>query len=144
MSNIEIDDLLVALDDESNHSILNMTSEKIDNMKKTVLNEIGLPDEKINSLMTTLKYYMYVDEIPDLRVGAFIRWIPLKDPSYVHLTRGGYICEINICAKGVAIVLKNHFNRYFQVLLNNCLIFRKLNDEEKILLAAMNYLNTNN
>lgn len=143
MSNIEIDDLLVALDDESNHSILNLTSEKINNMKQTVLKEIGLPSEQIESLMTTLKYYMYVDEIPDLRVGAFIRWIPLKDPKYIHLTRGGYICEINICKKGVGIVLKNQFNKYFQVLLNNCLIFRKLNDEEKILLAAMNYLNEN-
>ena len=143
MSNIEIDDLLVALDDESNHSILNLTSEKINNMKETVLKEIGLPSEQIESLMTTLKYYMYVDEIPDLRVGAFIRWIPLKDPKYIHLTRGGYICEINICKKGVGIVLKNQFNKYFQVLLNNCLIFRKLNDEEKILLAAMNYLNEN-
>ena len=143
MSNIEIDDLLVALDDESNHSILNLTSEKINNMKQTVLKEIGLPSEQIEYLMTTLKYYMYVDEIPDLRVGAFIRWIPLKDPKYIHLTRGGYICEINICKKGVGIVLKNQFNKYFQVLLNNCLIFRKLNDEEKILLAAMNYLNEN-
>ena len=123
MSNIEIDDLLVALDDESNHSILNLTSEKINNMKQTVLKEIGLPSEQIESLMTTLKYYMYVDEIPDLRVGAFIRWIPLKDPKYIHLTRGGYICEINICKKGVGIVLKNQFNKYFQVLLNNCLIF---------------------
>ena len=143
MSNIEIDDLLVALDDESNHSILNLTSEKINNMKLTVLQEIGLPKEKIDDIMNTLKHYMYVDEIPDLRVGAFIRWIPLKVPSYIHITKGGYICEINICQKGVGIVLKNQFNKYFQVMLNNCLIFRKLNNDEKILLAAMNYLQDN-
>ena len=37
--------------------------------------------------------------------------------------------------------MKNQFNKYFQASLNNCLIFRKLSNEEKILLAAMNYLN---
>ena len=141
MSNIEIDDLLVALDDVDNHSILNLTSEKIKNMKYTVLNDLGITNESINDLMSILENYVYADEIPDIKIGSFIRWIPLKDPNKINLTRGGYVCDLNICEKGVYIVMKNQFNKYFQVSLNNCLIFRKLNNEEKILLAAMNYLN---
>ena len=141
MSNIEIDDLLVALDDVDNHSILNMTSEKIKNVKLSALRDLGITNDKVNNMMLTLDNYIYADEIPDLKVGSFIRWIPLKDPSKIYLTRGAYICDVNICEKGVYIVMKNQFNKYFQVSLNNCLIFRKLNNEEKILLAAMNYLN---
>ena len=141
MSNIEIDDLLVALDDVDNHSILNMTSEKIKNVKLSALHDLGITNDMVNNMMLTLDNYIYADEIPDLKVGSFIRWIPLKDPNKIYLTRGGYICDVNICEKGVYIVMKNQFNKYFQVSLNNCLIFRKLNNEEKILLAAMNYLN---
>ena len=141
MSNIEIDDLLVALDDVDNHSILNMTSEKIKNVKLSALHDLGITNDMVNNMMLTLDNYIYADEIPDLKVGSFIRWIPLKDPNKIYLTRGGYICDVNICEKGVYIVMKNQFNKYFQVSLNNCVIFRKLNNEEKILLAAMNYLN---
>ena len=141
MSNIEIDDLLIALDDVDNHSILNMTSEKIKNVKLSALHDLGITNDMVNNMMLTLDNYIYADEIPDLKIGSFIRWISIKDPNKIYLTRGGYICDVNICEKGVYIVMKNQFSKYFQVSLNNCLIFRKLNNEEKILLAAMNYLN---
>lgn len=140
MSNIEVDNLLVALDNESNHSILNLTSEKIDSIKTNILRDLGIPETLVEKFKLSLKGYMYVDEIPDLTIGAFIRWIPLKASDNIKLTRGGYICDITICKEGIMILLKNHFNKYFQVLLNSCLVFRKLNNEEKILLAAMNYL----
>ena len=141
MSSIDIDDLLVALDDVDNHSILNMTSEKIKNVKLSALHDLGITNDMVNNMMLTLDNYIYADEIPDLKVGSFIRWISIKDPNNIYLTRGGYICDVNICEKGVYIVMKNQFNKYFQASLNNCLIFRKLSNEEKILLAAMNYLN---
>lgn len=141
MSSIDIDDLLVALDDADNNSILNMTSEKIKNVKLSALHDLGITNDMVNNMMLTLDNYIYADEIPDLKIGSFIRWISIKDPNKIYLTRGGYICDVNICEKGVYIVMKNQFSKYFQVSLNNCLIFRKLNNEEKILLAAMNYLN---
>ena len=141
MSSIDIDDLLVALDDVDNHSILNMTSEKIKDVKLSALHDLGITNDMVNNMMLTLDNYIYADEIPDLKVGSFIRWISIKDPNNIYLTRGGYICDVNICEKGVYIVMKNQFNKYFQASLNNCLIFRKLSNEEKILLAAMNYLN---
>ena len=54
MSNIEIDDLLIALDDVDNHSILNMTSEKIKNVKLSALRDLGITNDMVNNMMLTL------------------------------------------------------------------------------------------
>ena len=83
-----------------------------------------------------------MDEIPDIKVGSFIRWIPLINPDKIILTRGGNICDINITDKGTSIVVKNYFGKCMQVSMDKALIFRKLNDDELILLSAMNYLQT--
>jgi len=138
--NLAIDELLVALDDTSNHSILNLTTSQIEDIKTKLFADLGLNEEQIYTLREKLQDYIYVDEIPDLKVGGFIRWIPLNNPNEITLTKGGYVCDINICSKGTMIVLKSHLHKYFQVCLDSCLIFRKLNGEEKVLLAAMNYL----
>ena len=71
MSSIDIDDLLVALDDVDNHSILNMTSEKIKDVKLSALHDLGITNDMVNNMMLTLDNYIYADEIP---------------VSYTHLT----------------------------------------------------------
>jgi hypothetical protein len=136
----EVDNLLFALDDETNHSILNLTSKKIEEMKHNILSDIGIPDEIKNEFISKLQNYIYMDEIPDIKVGSFIRWIPLSNPDKIILTRGGNICDINITDKGTSIVVKNYFGKGMQVSMDKALIFRKLNDDELILLSAMNYL----
>lgn len=136
----EVDNLLYALDNETNHSILNLTSKKIADIKDNILSEIGIIDDIKKDFMNKLQNYLYIDEIPDIRVGSFIRWIPLINPDKIILTRGGNICDINITDKGTSIVVKNYFGKGMQVSMDKALIFRKLNDDELILLSAMNYL----
>jgi len=138
----EVDNLLYALDNETNHSILNLTSKKIADIKDNILSEIGIIDDIKKDFMNKLQNYLYIDEIPDIRVGSFIRWIPLINPDKIILTRGGNICDINITDKGTSIVVKNYFGKCMQVSMDKALIFRKLNDDELILLSAMNYLQT--
>jgi len=138
----EVDNLLYALDNETNHSILNLTSKKIADIKDNILSEIGIIDDIKKDFMNKLQNYLYIDEIPDIRVGSFIRWIPLINPDKIILTRGGNICDINITDKGTSIVVKNYFGKGMQVSMDKALIFRKLNDDELILLSAMNYLQT--
>ena len=138
----EVDNLLYALDNETNHSILNLTSKKIADIKDNILSEIGIIDDIKKDFMNKLQNYLYIDEIPDIRVGSFIRWIPLINPDKIILTRGGNICDINITDKGTSIVVKNYFGKGMQVSMDKALIFRKLNDDALILLSAMNYLQT--
>ena len=97
-----------------------------------MLNEIK------NEFISKLQNYIYMDEIPDIKVGSFIRWIPLSNPDKIILTRGGNICDINITDKGTSIVVKNYFGKGMQVSMDKALIFRKLNDDEPI--KNLNYL----
>ena len=140
---MDVDTLLKALENEDNNEIMNLNSDKIETQKINSLIDLELDDDIISDLLIKLKQYVYVSEIPDLKSGAFIRWIPLKniiENDEVKLTKGAFVCDINICQKGTFIVCKNNFNTHMQVKMDDCLIYRKLNSQESVLLSAMNYL----
>jgi len=141
----EVTDLLNALENNDNESIIskNLTSDRIEDIKNNVFNDIGINDDLKNEFRTKLKEYIYIDGMSELFDGSYIRWIPLSNPERIYLTRGGNVCDINITEKGTSVVVKNLRNNYMQMSLDKCLIFRKLKKEELILISAMNYLQNN-
>ena len=110
----EVTDLLKALENNDNESIIskNLTSDRIEEIKNNVFNDIGIDDELKNDFKNKLKDYIYVDGISELIEGSYIRWIPLSNPERIYLTRGGNICDINITEKGTSVVVKNLRNNY--------------------------------
>ena len=83
--------------------------------------------------------YKYIDEIPDLDYGHYIRWISLKNPANIKLTNGGILCDIKVNDQ-VSLLCKNKLNHFFQIKLDECLVFQKLSEQEKIILNVINYL----
>jgi hypothetical protein len=77
----EVDNLLFALDNETNHSILNLTSSKIEEIKNNIFNDLGISEKLKKEFLDKLKNYIYIDEIPDFKNGSFVRWIPISKPS---------------------------------------------------------------
>lgn len=136
----QADILIKAFENEHNEFILQHNSKDIEEKKLNILKEIHLEDEKIEDLMNKLKDYIYIDEMQEINSGSYIRWIPLKDPENIHLTKGATICDLNICKKGCLIICKNFRNTHMQIKIDECLIFRKMTPQEKVLLSAMNYL----
>ena len=137
---MDIDKLLNALDNEKNEKIMNFTSKKIKQMNYDILKELHLTREKTLELVNKLKEYIYVDEISDLREGTYIRWIDLKDPTHLELSRGAIFCETKITDSGVQLVCKNHGFRHFQLKMDEYLIFRKLLLQEAVLIQALDVL----
>jgi len=137
---MDIDKLLKALDNEENSKFMNLTTKKIHDMKVAILKELQLSQQDITEIMRKLKEYMYVDEMNELRHGAFIRWIPIKDPDNLHLTAGGLLCEINVTDDGVSLTCKNFAHKHYQIKMDECLIFQKLTAQEQVLLSAMDHL----
>jgi hypothetical protein len=137
---MDIDKLLKALDNEENSKFMNLTTKKIHDMKLAILKELQLSQQDITEIMRKLKEYMYVDEMNELRHGAFIRWIPIKDPDNLHLTAGGLLCEINVTDDGVSLTCKNFAHKHYQIKMDECLIFQKLTSQEQVLLSAMDHL----
>jgi hypothetical protein len=139
---MDIPKLLKALDDESNETLLNFTTDKIREMNWKILKELHLSKRETQDIFNKLKDYKYVDEMNDLKYGVYIRWIPIEDPDDIHLTKGAIFCELKIVDEGVFCVCKNfgYPVRHFQISMDKNLIFQKLTDQELVLLSALDHL----
>tara|TARA_B100000902_G_C27282149_1_gene902382 strand:+ start:1228 stop:1653 length:426 start_codon:yes stop_codon:yes gene_type:complete len=137
---LDIGALLSALKNEDNETVLDLNHEKIDSLKNDMLTKLNLPEKTMCDFQKLLKDYRYIDELPELNYGRYVRWIPLKNVTVAKLTSGGFVCDVKI-DDGINIVCKNVMNRHFQFKMGDCLIFQKLSPQEQVLLSAMDYIN---
>ena len=136
---LDLDILSKALEDEDNEELLNLNNSKIKCIKNDILQKLGLPASKLKAYHKTLKNYRYIDELPGIKYGAYIRWISLRDPANIKLTNGGIVCEIKV-EDSINIVCKNKMNIFFEIRMGENFIFQKISDQEQILLSALDYL----
>jgi hypothetical protein len=142
-NDINVDKLMYALDNENNETIMNLTSQKILEINLNILKELHLDKQTTINYLKKLKEYRYIDEINDLKHGAFLKWIPITNPSYLPLHHSGMICDIKITDNGVFITCKNFMHRHYTFKMDECLIFQKLSSQEKIIIYALDHLEQN-
>ena len=141
MPNFTIDKIENALENENNAKIMELDSAKIAKEKNDILQKLQLPRDKLKYFTQTLKNYRYISEIDDIILGNYVRWINLSDPENIKLTNGAFVSDFRDTPETIYLVCKNAFGRFFNVDVNKCLIFQKLNNQEETLLAVINYLN---
>ena len=132
--------LMNALDNDNNETIMNLTTKKIMEMNLNILKELHLKKDITINYLNKLKGYRYIDELNDLKYGAFIKWIPIIDPNYLPLHHCGMICEIKITDDGILIKCKNFMHRHYTFKMDECLIFQKLTTQEQIIINALDHL----
>lgn len=137
---MNVSNLMSALENETNESIMSLTSRKILEMNYNMIKELHLGRETTLNYLKKLKGYRYVDELNDLKYGAFIKWIPITDPTYLPLNYSGIICDIKITDTGVLIKCKNFMHRHYTFKMDECLIFQKLSSQEQVLVSALDHL----
>ena len=124
--------------DEEEHGSFKEYVEDINNeINKNVLADLHLNRKEMISMLKKLENYKYVDEVDDLKYGAFIRWIPLTDPDNLPLHYAGIICEIGFTDGGTIIKCKNFMHRHYTIKMDECLIFQKFTNEEKIMMEMI-------
>jgi len=138
--NFSVDDLMFALENEEHTNLIDMTPEKLEDIKLNAIVDLQLNEEESEKIRNKLEGYMYVDEIPDVKYGSYIRWIPLKNPDNLKLTNGGLVTGIDVCVTGTVLTCKNHLNRFFRVKMDEAMIFKRLTNQERVILAALKYL----
>ena len=126
MAELNVNKLLGALENETNSSIMNMTSAKIKDIKNNMLQRLQLDRTTLKTFHKKLKDYRYCSDMNDLQYGFYIRWISLKNPDNLKLTTGGIIVDIDIISDCVQIRIKNNMNRIFQIKLDESMIFQKI------------------
>ena len=141
---MDVNKLIDALDNETNESMINLTTQKILEMNLNILKELHLPKETTLDYLKKLKGYRYVDELNDLKHGAFIRWIPITDPNYLPLHYCGIVCDIKITDNGIIVKCKNFMHRHYTFKMDECLIFQKLTSQEQVILYALYHLDKTN
>ena len=129
-----------SLTNECNKNISKLTFDTINKNKHDIISDLYLNKREKDTLLKQLKDYQYIDELPDLVEGRYIRWINIINPHNIKLTNGGILCEIKK-EDYVTLVMKNKMNRFFQINLDENLIFQKLTDQEKVILYAIDLVN---
>ena len=130
-----------SLNNDNNNSINNLTNIIIKERKEGILEELPITKKEFTNFNKKLKGYRYVEELQELHIGSYIRWIKLKESNAVKkLTNGAILCDVRI-EDNILLVCKNNMNRIFNVNMSENLIFQKLTDQEKIILYAIDCLN---
>ena len=135
-------DLLKALDNETNSSIMKLNSKKIKQEKFNMLKELQLSKEMLIEFMNKLKNYRFVDELHDIHYGCYVRWIKINNLDDIKLSNGGIVVDIKIYDEGCQIICKNMYNKIMQIKLNDTMVFQKITDQDHVILSALDYLNT--
>ena len=139
-TNLVVDDLLHALDNENNSSIIKLTSRKIKQEKNDILQQLQLPRDKLLEYHKKLKEYRYVNSIDDIEYGRYIRWIPLKDPEKIKITNGAIVCDLRVFNEKIHVRCKNSFHKMMQFIMDENIVFQKLTDQEKVVLSVLDHL----
>ena len=136
MAEDTIEYLKQSMENENNKSILNLTTKIIKERKEEIINELPIYKNVKNQIKKKLKEYRYIDEIHELHIGTFIRWIKFKSDNTISITNGALLTDV-LFEDNIQLLLKNNMNRFFRVNFNDNLIFQKLTDQEKIILFAI-------
>ena len=141
MEKLDVNKLLLALENVKNEELLKEDIKSIEQMKTNMIKTLHLSEKTNRGLLKKLKQYRFVDELPDMKYGSYIRWINITDPNNLKLTNGGIVIEMKVGIDGVIVVCRNNVNRYFQVNMTEAFIFRKLTEQELVLLSALDFIN---
>ena len=138
---LNVDVLLNALDNENNTGVAGLSSSKIKKEKNDILQKLQISGTELKQFHASLKDYRYINELKDLQVGRYIRWIPLNtDTSEIKLTRGAILVNVFINDEGAVLVCRNALNQSIIVKFDRVLIFQKLSEQEQILITAIDFL----
>jgi hypothetical protein len=128
-----------ALENQQNAILLKLNNKEIAEMNKQIVLSLPNMTKQIAvSHLKELKGYRYVDEISDLKTNVYIKWI--RYDSIHALTKGAISCSVKITNDGMLIMCKNYYGKFFYVNMDECVVFQKITDEEKVILSAMDFL----
>ena len=139
---LNMDLLARAAENEDNAHILNLTAEAVAAAKTSILQDMVSDDVARQDILEKLEGYVYIDEIHEVRSGTYIRWLNVGDDDDITLAKGGIFCDVRFSDYGAVLRCKTFRNRYYEVKMDNVILFRKLTPQERVLMCALTYLNS--
>ena len=135
--NEELKKLLnIAIENDNNNCLLNETSNSIKDKKEKIIAELELNKKKEREIIKKLKGYRFIDDLSEIHIGTYIRWIKLDSSKDIKITNGAILVEI-LFDNESKLLLKNNMNRFFKISLTDNLVFQKLTNQELVILYAI-------
>ena len=135
--NEELKKLLnIAIENDNNNCLLNETSNSIKDKKEKIIVELELNKKKEREIIKKLKGYRFIDDLSEIHIGTYIRWIKLDSSKDIKITNGAILVEI-LFDNESKLLLKNNMNRFFKISLTDNLVFQKLTNQELVILYAI-------
>lgn len=131
-----------AAENEDNAHILNLTEDAVAEAKISILQDMVHDNDVRQDILEKLNGYVYIDEIHEVRSGTYIRWLNVEDDNNITLARGGIFCDLRFSDYGAVLRCKTFRNQYYEVKIDNVILFRKLTPQERVLMCALTYLNS--
>lgn len=120
--------------EEIYHYLEQKTTDSVQHEKHEILSQY----EEVEKWTKSLSMYRLVNDLQDLRLGSYIRWIRSSETGGTlssKLTNGGVLLQIKFLKNGTYLVCKNGF-KIMQYELDKCKTFQKMTAEEWIVLMA--------
>uniref|UniRef100_A0A6C0DQS0 Uncharacterized protein n=1 Tax=viral metagenome TaxID=1070528 RepID=A0A6C0DQS0_9ZZZZ len=137
-STMDIQKLLESIENVKNDYLENKTMDSVTKEMRDAIHELKYPFEIEKIIVDRLMGYRLVEEVNELHMGKYIRWI--RRPKYKHdineLTNGAIVTSVKFTDSGVIVGCKNGGNRFLQIKFDDCVIFQKMTTEEQLILMA--------
>ena len=137
-----IEELDKIVEDIHKYKLDNLDSKKINKIKYDTLKSIVEDRDELVYYYKLLNSYRHIDEIDEIRIGSYIRFFNLKKAEKkqsLDLMRGGFVCDIKVSNNNIIIMCRNG-NRFFNIKMNECIIFQKNTKQEEVLIQIIDNL----
>ena len=91
-----------------------LDEDTINKIKSKILSKLPLSKDQLDDFMYYLRSYKYVDEIDELKLGCYYKWINMKsliEFNTLKITNGGFLYAYDVSSDGSDIILKFHKRR---------------------------------
>ena len=156
-NSLDIEELQKAINNTANESISNLTHSQIKRAKNDILQKLQIRGDALKTMHARLVGYRYIDNDGDngndrVRVGEYVRWISLKRPDQLVLTNGAYVCnayEMLDPSDPHSAYIRCKISRggggggttrFFNLNMDENVIFQKITYQEWIILDALEHL----
>jgi len=161
MDDNEIDYLDNLFNKDKYKTLHNNTYDNINKQKRKLLKSLDLSDTKTDEIFKKLETYIYINKLHKLQKGNYYRWININNPKNIILNTGAILCDIIRDADdddtndsdddehvdggdddaNVYLLFKGFKNNFFRIKLVDIRLFKKLDNQELIILYAIDYIN---
>jgi len=104
-------------------------------LEKEKQDALGLEGDK---MLQSLTMYRLVDNLQEMRLGRYCRWIVEKENKKT-LHGGGYLIKVSFSEKGVYLLCERMKKYKMQIKMDDTIIFQKMTAEEWVVVMANDF-----